>query len=170
MTSRGSRIVPGAWIAFSLALSLGLPTASPVNAQTTVDPELDVETIVSDLDRPTTMAFVAPDDFLFLEKDTGRVRRVLGGALQAGDALDVDVANNSERGLLGIAVNTESPPGVFLYYTEATSQGGTALANRVYRYDWNADAMLANVAHDPEKYDALVPRNHQMHLTNTCGH
>jgi glucose/arabinose dehydrogenase len=121
-----------------LALLAAWLVVAPASAQTTVDLDLTVDTIVTGLDRPTTMAFVGADDILFLEKDTGRVRRVLGGVLQATVALDVDVATASERGLLGIAVNTELPPGVFLFFTEATSQGGTAIANRVYRYDWNA--------------------------------
>ena len=66
------------------------------------------------------MAFLAPNDILVLEKATGQVRRVLGGVLQPGNVLDVHVNFASERGLLGIAINTESPPQVFLYYTEAT--------------------------------------------------
>ena len=36
------------------------------SAQTSVDPDLTVEPVLTGLARPTTMAFVAPDDFLFL--------------------------------------------------------------------------------------------------------
>ena len=42
-----------------------------------------------------------------------------------------------ERGALGIVVDRESPPHVFIYFTEAASLGAPAIANRVYRYDWN---------------------------------
>ena len=89
----------------------------------------------------------APDDFLFLEKNTGRVRRVVNGVLQSAPVLDVAVNNNNERGLLGLAINSESPPHVFLYYTEMSdpdgdglpdTDTGTPLGNRVYRYTWNA--------------------------------
>jgi glucose/arabinose dehydrogenase len=53
-------------------------------------------------------------------------------------ALDVAVNADSERGLLGIAINSQNPPVVFLYYTEAASDGGAPIGNRVYRYTWNA--------------------------------
>jgi glucose/arabinose dehydrogenase len=53
--------------------------------------------------------------------------------------LDVNVNDDSERGLLGIAINGESPQKVFLYYTEASgSDLGSPIANRVYRYEWNS--------------------------------
>lgn len=111
-------------------------------AQTLTDPSLTVTTLTTPgISQPTSMAFVAPNDILVLEKATGRVRRVLNGVLQGGNVLDVNVNSDSERGLLGIAVNSQSPPGVFLYYTEATgADGGTPIANRVYRYTWNAGA------------------------------
>lgn len=120
-----------------IALLLASP-ASVGRAQPTVEPPLEVETVVSGLAFPTSLAFVAPDDILVLQKADGQVRRVLGGALQAQPVLDLPVNAISERGLLGIAVNGESPPGVFLYYTAAASDGGAPLANRVVRYDWNA--------------------------------
>jgi hypothetical protein len=91
-----------------------------------------------------THAPLGPDDFLVLEKNTGRVRRVQGGVVQSTPVLDVAVNPGGERGLLGIAINDESPPGVFLYYTEALdlsgtgADGGALLGNRIYRYTWNA--------------------------------
>jgi len=91
------------------------------------------------------MAFIAPDDILVLQKNNGKVRRVIGGVLQAGDVLDVDVSNNSERGLLGIAVHPNFATNffVFLYYTESGSDGGGPLGNRVYRYTWNGAALAS---------------------------
>src|SRR4030095_11868350 len=105
-------------------------------AQTLTDPTLTVTALsTAGLSVPTSMAFLAPDDILVLEKNTGQVRRVLGGVLQPGNVLDVHVANFGERGMLGIAINTESPPRVFLYYTEASGMDrGPPLGNRVYRY------------------------------------
>jgi glucose/arabinose dehydrogenase len=127
-----------------LVAALALLAAAPSPAQTVTDPSLTVTAILPNfsLAQPTSMAFVAPDDFLVLEKATGRVRRVQGGALHPTDPLDVAVNASSERGLLGIAVNTETPPAVFLYYTEAATDGGTPLGNRVYRYTWNAGSGL----------------------------
>jgi len=129
---------------FAIALVAALLAAAPSLAQTITDPNLTVTPVLapSSLSQPTSMAFVGPDDFLVLEKATGRVRRVLGGVLQATDALDVAVNSSSERGLLGIAVNTATPRAVFLYYTEALVDGGAPLGNRVYRYTWNATTGL----------------------------
>jgi aldose sugar dehydrogenase len=123
------------------ALLTGLAAAASAGAQVMTDPNLTVTPIVdfgAGLDQPTTMKFLAMNDFLVLEKATGRVRRVLNGVLQPGFVLDVPVNSSSERGMLGIAIAQGSPLRVFLYYTEAQgSDGGTPLGNRVYRYDWD---------------------------------
>ncbi|MFX0201867.1 MAG: hypothetical protein ACFFCW_37635, partial [Candidatus Hodarchaeota archaeon] len=47
------------------------------------DPDLVVETVVTGLSRPTTMAFLTPDDLIVLQKNNGQVRRVQNGILQA---------------------------------------------------------------------------------------
>jgi len=104
-----------------------------------IDPNFRVEEVVDDLSTPTTMAFLGPDDILVLQKNDGKVMRVLSGVLQATPVLDVPVANRFEEGLLGIAI-VQSPPStfVYLYFTEAQNDGDTAIANRVYRYTWNS--------------------------------
>jgi glucose/arabinose dehydrogenase len=81
-------------------------------------PNLAVRTVVSGLTTPTTMAFLGENDFFILEKDTGRVKRVVNGAVSA-TVLDLAVNNSSERGLLGIALHPNFPsnPGVYLYWT-----------------------------------------------------
>jgi aldose sugar dehydrogenase len=66
-----------------LAAHFGLP--SMLNAQdppSLVDPNLGIRTIVENLDQPTSMAFLGPNDFLVLEKATGQVKRVVNGAVQ----------------------------------------------------------------------------------------
>jgi glucose/arabinose dehydrogenase len=51
-----------------------------VGAQpTVVDPKLEVRTVVSGLSSPTTMAFLGDNDMLVLEKETGRVQRIVNG-------------------------------------------------------------------------------------------
>ena len=113
-------------------------SVNPILAQSLDDPTLEMETVVTGLSSPTTMAFIAPDDILVLQKNNGQVHRILNGVLQPAPVLDVAVNASSERGLLGIAVNTLDPPDVFLYYTEASSGDGSfPLGNRVYRYAWN---------------------------------
>jgi len=109
----------------------------------TKDPNLKVETVVTGLSSPTSMAFIDNNNILVLEKG-GQVRLVSNGVLQGKPVLQVSVATESERGLLGIAILNSTKTGteadnnnkfVFLYYTE--SKGGD-LRNRVYRYEWNA--------------------------------
>src|SRR3989442_6033285 len=108
----------------------------------TKDPNLKVETVVTGLSSPTSMAFIDNDNILVLEKG-GQVRLVSNGVLQSKPVLHVSVATESERGLLGIAILNSTKTRVaaannnkfvFLYYTE--SKGGD-LRNRVYRYEWN---------------------------------
>ena len=83
-----------------------------------LDSTLGVRVAASGLELPIGLAFLGPNDWLVLEKDTGRVKRVVGGAVQ-GIVLDLGVNRNSERGLLGIALHPEFPsnPGVYLYWT-----------------------------------------------------
>ena len=112
------------------------------------DPALQVQLVVQGLSTPTTMAFIGPNDILVLQKNDGRVRRVINGVLQAGQVLDVAVDMNSERGLLGIALHPAFPTThyVYLYYTESSTgfdtNGTTPLGNRVYRYEWNGSALV----------------------------
>src|SRR5207302_8823997 len=83
-----------------------------------LDPNLSVKTVVNGLSQPTTMAFIGNNDFLVLEKNTGKVQRVINGAVQS-TVLDLAVNSASERGLLGIALHPNFPanPGVYLYWT-----------------------------------------------------
>src|SRR5688572_25860997 len=46
-----------------------------------VDPNLRLSTVVSGLEQPTSMAFLGDDDILVLEKATGKVKRITGGAV-----------------------------------------------------------------------------------------
>jgi glucose/arabinose dehydrogenase len=117
-------------------LLLGLPVSA--SSQELDDPTLVVEAVADGgLSAPTTMAFVAPDDILVLEKDTANVRRVHDGVVDPEPVLTLPANTYAERGALGIAVDTASPPHVFIYFTEAETFGAEAIANRVYRYDWN---------------------------------
>ena len=105
-----------------LALLMSLTSINLATAQDEMpemlDPRLDVRTVVSGLDTPTTMAFLGPDEFLVLEKNTGQVKHVMNGAIQ-GTVLDLAVNFASERGLLGIALHPDFPtdPGVYLYWS-----------------------------------------------------
>src|SRR5262245_59142362 len=138
-------------------------------APTVVDPNLAVRTVVSGLAQPTSMAFLGTDDFLVLEKASGRVKHVVNGAV-VGTALDLAVNNNSERGLLGIALHSDFAANhfVYLYWTctapvptdpftpsltecadppQGSADSSNVLAvpllgNRVDRFVWNGTSLV----------------------------
>ena len=91
-----------------LAALFGLPSMLNAQAPTLVDPNLGVRTVIENLDQPTSMAFLGANDFLVLEKATGKVQHVVDGTV-VGTALDLAVNNGSERGLLGIALHPDFP-------------------------------------------------------------
>jgi glucose/arabinose dehydrogenase len=137
-----------------LALLLAAPETWPPSAHAHVlrDPALVSVVLVSGLEMPTSMAFIGPDDILVLQKEDGRVRRVIGGVLQPGAVLDVAVDSASERGLLGIVVHPQFPstPFVYLYFTESSTGGDTIGApapagNRVYRFIWDGATLRDRV-------------------------
>jgi len=112
-------------------------------------PNLEVRPVATGLITPTSIAFLGADDILVLEKNTGRVQRVMNGTVQ-GAALDLAVNFASERGLLGIALHPDFPtnPGVYLYWTESTTGSDTdvladtpLLGNRVDRFVWNGSTL-----------------------------
>lgn len=117
------------------------PSTALASPSITKDPNLKVETLVTGLSSPTSMAFIDNNNILVLEKG-GQVRLVLNGILQGRPVLQLPVDTESERGLLGIAIMNGTKSGnaannnkfVFLYYTE--SKDGQ-LRNRVYRYNWD---------------------------------
>jgi aldose sugar dehydrogenase len=130
------------------------------------DQHLKVQVYAQGLVSPTSMAFLDNNHILVLQKTDGTVHLISNGLLQQQPVLKVSVNNKNERGLLGIAVlknstsdgtnshelnaantggratqNTPSKASVFLYYTE-TSSTGKLLGNRVYKYEWNGQALV----------------------------
>ena len=133
----------------------GLYGGTEVDAQngtpplpTVVDPNLIVQPVASNLELPITMAFLGDDDFFVLEKASGRVWRVAGGA--AALVLDLPVNSASERGLLGIALHPDFPDnsGVYLFWSESTTGADSTgvaevplLGNRVDRFEWDGSTL-----------------------------
>jgi glucose/arabinose dehydrogenase len=133
-------------------------------------PNLKAEVVFKGLSYPTGMAFLDQDDILVIEKDTGIVRRIVNGTMLQKPLLDVNVATQGHRGMLGIAVsnissssldreisnnnttqtsNTNITKYVFLYYTAATTVDGEditerkqPLGNVVYRYEFANDKLV----------------------------
>jgi aldose sugar dehydrogenase len=110
-------------------------------AQSIIDnPNLQVETVFSGLEFPTGIVFLGPEDILVWEKNEGTVNRIVNGQMLNEPILDVNVANQVERGLLGISIGrpekNEGHTFVYLYYTEAEGRdNGEILGNRLYKYE-----------------------------------
>jgi aldose sugar dehydrogenase len=130
----------------AIATTLIQPAAP---SPTMLDDNLTVSTVITGLDQPTSLAFIGPNDFLVLEKATGKVKRIINGALHS-TPLDLAVNNASERGLLGIALHPKfSQNGfIYLYWTESSTGVDTAnidevpvLGNRVDRYVWSGSTL-----------------------------
>ena len=129
------------------------------------DPNLTYKVVASGLKFPTTMAFLGPNDILVNEKNNGTIQRIIDGEVQPQPLLDVNVANENERGMLGIAVakptttnnsnnNMSSTTYVFVSYTETKVEGSDCpkrshctpgfdpLGNRLYRYELVNDKLV----------------------------
>src|SRR6187431_3110639 len=95
------------------------------------DPHFGIETVVQGLKYPTAMAFLNPDEILVLEKDEGKVVRVVNGNISNNTVLSLDVNHLYDSGLLGMALQkksnltgdneTSEPKYVFLFYSEPTN-------------------------------------------------
>jgi glucose/arabinose dehydrogenase len=107
------------------------------------DTSLRVEKVATGIAFPTHMDFIGNNDILVLEKNEGKVKRVVNGTVQNNSILDVPVANSVERGMLGIAVQklSNGTTFVYLYFTESTKDGDDTTekklptGNRLYRYE-----------------------------------
>src|SRR5262249_4359917 len=84
-------------------LTVDPSSLSPSEGPTMTDPNLAVTPVITGLDQPMSMAFLGANDFLILEKATGKVQHVVNGTV-VGTSLDLAVNSASERGLLGIAL------------------------------------------------------------------
>jgi glucose/arabinose dehydrogenase len=150
------------WFSVTAVLFVGLSvlvfsgTTNRARAQmvgpTVLDPNLAVRTVVAGLTTPVSMAFLSPDDMLVLEKDTGKVQRIIGG-IMTSTVLDLAVNFASERGLLGIALHPDFPadPRVYLYWTESSTGADTSdlaevslLGNRVDSFVWDGNVLTFN--------------------------
>jgi len=113
---------------------------------------LRVEVISNEIEFPTAMAFLGPNDILVTEKNTGNVKRIINGEMVPEPLVHLNVLTDSERGLLGMVIlnNTEnqnenrdgSKATVFLYFT---GKNDDIAYNRVYRYQ-----LITNELVDPE--------------------
>ena len=115
------------------------------------DNSLKIELIVDNIKFPTGMELIGDDQFLVIEKNTGEVK-LIDQDKKVQTLLDLNVANKSERGLIGLAFLNNTidkdqlygsqiieydPNYVFLFVTETENEdNGDILGNRLYRYEF----------------------------------
>ena len=131
------------------ALGLAAQASAQAPEPTVKDPSLEVRAVVSGLESPIGVAFLGKDDFLVLEKATGRVKRVQDGAVRS-TVLDLPVNSASERGLLSIALHPDFRHNgwVYLFWSESLSGADSTdladvplRANRIDRFTWNGSTL-----------------------------
>src|SRR5215204_7453343 len=117
MRCSASRLLAGC---FACLLVTGQLGADSFPAQM-LDPTLQVTTVLTGLNQqqPIGIVFVGQNDFVFLEKTTGQVRRVVNSVIQSTPVLDLAVNSNSERGLLSLVLHPNFPrtPWVYVRWT-----------------------------------------------------
>ncbi len=136
-------------LALAIAAPLAFTTAAPAQEPELLDPDLEVQTAVSGLSQPISVAFLGKGDMLVLEKASGQVKHVVDGEVRRV-ALDLAVNSASERGLLGIALHPKFRKNgfVYLFWSESStgadseSLGGVRLmGNRIDRFEWDGRAL-----------------------------
>ena len=71
---------------------------SPIQGEIN-DSDLIGETVMSGLDAPTAMTFLGLEDMLVIEKNTGKVQRILDGEILEEPLLDVNVERRIGKGI-----------------------------------------------------------------------
>jgi glucose/arabinose dehydrogenase len=129
------------------------------------DPDLNVKLLYqidfkagpNELSPGSTMTFLG-DDILILNKNNGTIYRIKNGTMLDTPLLDVNVANERERGMLGIAhyKDNRSVDNIFVYFTETQQNDGTdichsntycepstnPLGNRLYKYELDNNKLI----------------------------
>jgi glucose/arabinose dehydrogenase/PKD repeat protein len=117
--SRGIHLLAIAALAAAAACSQESDSLQPTIQAITL-PAQFTDSLVAKVGSPTAMAFT-PDHRLLITAQTGAVRVVKNNALLGAAALNLSstICTNSERGVLGVAVDPDwsSNHFVFLYYT-----------------------------------------------------
>jgi aldose sugar dehydrogenase len=131
------------------------------------DLNLKVELVASGLHHPTSMIFLGHDDLLVLEKNKGTVQRITNGKISEQPLLDVNVASQNERGMLGIAADRSSDGRtfVYIYFTQSLNEDGEdvqngtiPLGNRLYKYELVGKKLV-----NPEVLFSLPGSKHSAH-------
>jgi len=81
------------------------------------------EPVATGLSFPSNMAFAPDGRLIFAEKDTGDIRVIHDGALDADPLAHIDVLSSSEQGLLGLTLDPAfaTQPWIYVYYSDPVS-------------------------------------------------
>jgi glucose/arabinose dehydrogenase len=161
MVRAGRRGARRAGCSLALLAVSAVGEAALAQQPSVVDSGLAIQTLApAGLLQPTGMRFIGPDDFFVIEKASGKVKRVHGGAVD--EVLDLSVASDSERGLLGIELHPDfaSNGFVYLYHSLRSLPGdgsGTTswTGNQLDRWVWNGAQLVA----DPTFHAFTLPRD-----------
>lgn len=117
-----------------------------------LDPNLESTVLInSGITQPIGIVFLAPSDYLVLEKASGQIKRVINGVVQATPVLDLAVNSNSERGLLTMVLDPDFASNALAYirWTESSTGADSTLVgdvpllgNRLDRYVWNGSSFI----------------------------
>lgn len=125
------------------ALVCSLCASSIALGQSLTDPSLKVEIYATpDVNFATGMRWLPSGDIFIIEKDSGKVKHLHQGTTTT--VLDLNVANASEQGLVGIELSPtfEQDGNVFLYYSAAEADDGSAwTGNKLSRFHWDGTSL-----------------------------
>ena len=114
----------------------------------------------------TQFSFLGNNDILVLSKNDGKVLRISNYTLSPMPLLDVNVTNQWESGLLGIATSKSAEKAyVYLYYTESARHDVTNSSvtnpsyNKLYRYELINDKLV-----NPRLLFTAPSANHYSHI------
>jgi aldose sugar dehydrogenase len=124
-----------------------LPEKQSYKGITLLDPNLEFKVIFKGLKNPTSMVFLGQNDILVLQKDKDTVKRIVNGNMLSKSLLEVNVATQGGRGMLGIAISKNENGGstyVFLYFIESSADRGSQTGGkaRLYRYELKDNKLI----------------------------
>jgi glucose/arabinose dehydrogenase len=125
--SVGGQMRVVAILAAALAVVVGASIC--LGAQT---PALSTEAVLSGLEAPWAIDF-APDGRIFLSERPGRIRIARDGQLQTVPWMTLEVADVSEAGLLGLALDPQFAQTRFVYVAYTYRAASGRLTNRLVR-------------------------------------
>jgi len=150
--------------------------ASRPDVPAIIDPRINIERVFTGINGSTNMAFLGPDDILVLEKESGKVNRIVNGQMLEEPLIDVN--SYHQDGLIGIttAQSQNGSTYVFLFFNEAPLRYGADVedpeeakqVNRTLGYDREGDRLyryelVGNKLVDPKlliDLGALQPNKH----------